>query len=69
MAIPDQLRARTPPTGDLATEALGLGFTLGVFIFGAQEYWPSLKLLLGANSILNFWLPTSPPGACDPFGD
>ncbi len=52
--------------GDLATEALGLGFQLGVIVFGlliaafAALYW------LGVNAVFTFWLAyilTRPLGA------
>jgi uncharacterized membrane-anchored protein len=52
--------------GDLATEALGLGFNVGVVVFSALigaitgAYW------LGANAVLTFWLAyilTRPLGA------
>ena len=52
--------------GDLATEALNLGFQVGVLVFGgliaaiAGAYW------LGANAVLTFWLAyilTRPLGA------
>ena len=52
--------------GDLATEALGLGFTLGVFIFGAMILVFAVAYYLGANAILTFWLAyiaTRPLGA------
>src|ERR1700730_1644918 len=52
--------------GDLATEALGLGFTLGVFIFGAMILAFAAAYHLGANAILTFWLgyiATRPLGA------
>jgi uncharacterized membrane-anchored protein len=52
--------------GDLATEALGLGFTLGVFIFGAMILAFAAAYYLGANAILTFWLAyiaTRPLGA------
>lgn len=56
--------------GDLATEALGLGFKLGVVVFGIL-----IALILGAyylraNAVLTFWLAyilTRPLGAS--FGD
>lgn len=42
--------------GDLATEALGLGFTLGVFIFGALIATTLVAWRLGGNVVLTFWL-------------
>jgi uncharacterized membrane-anchored protein len=42
--------------GDLATEALGLGFTLGVMIFGALIAATLVAWRLGANVVLTFWL-------------
>lgn len=42
--------------GDLATEALGLGFTLGVFIFGALIAATLVAWRLGGNVVLTFWL-------------
>ncbi len=52
--------------GDLATEALSLGFRLGVVIFGGLilAVWAARKL--GANSVLTFWIAyvlTRPLGA------
>ena len=52
--------------GDLATEALGLGFQLGVIVFGALIVLVSLAYYLGANPVLTFWLAyilTRPLGA------
>lgn len=52
--------------GDLATEAFGLGFTLGAVIFGALLTAVALAFFLGANAILTFWLAyilTRPLGA------
>jgi uncharacterized membrane-anchored protein len=52
--------------GDLATEALGLGFRLGVVAFAALIALISLAYYLGANSVLSFWLAyilTRPLGA------
>ena len=52
--------------GDLATEALGLGFNLGVVIFGALIAAIALAYRLGANAVLAFWLAyilTRPLGA------
>jgi uncharacterized membrane-anchored protein len=42
--------------GDLATEALGLGFQLGVVAFGALIAVIALTYYLGANPVLTFWL-------------
>jgi uncharacterized membrane-anchored protein len=42
--------------GDLATEALGLGFTLGVVIFGALIATTLVAWRLGSNVVLTFWL-------------
>ena len=52
--------------GDLATEALGLGFQWGVVTFGALIALTMAAFYLGANSILTFWLAyilTRPLGA------
>jgi uncharacterized membrane-anchored protein len=52
--------------GDLATEALGLGFTLGVVVFGVLIGCCALAYWLGAGSVLTFWLAyvlTRPLGA------
>src|SRR3981189_2759911 len=52
--------------GDLATEALGLGFQLGVVAFGALIAVIALAYYLRPNSILTFWLAyilTRPLGA------
>lgn len=52
--------------GDLATEALGLGFQLGVIAFGTLIALVSLAYCLGANPVLTFWLAyilTRPLGA------
>jgi uncharacterized membrane-anchored protein len=52
--------------GDLATEALGLGFQFGVIAFGALIALISLAFSLGANPVLSFWLAyilTRPLGA------
>jgi uncharacterized membrane-anchored protein len=52
--------------GDLATEALGLGFQLGVIAFGALIAVIALTYHLGANPVLTFWLAyilTRPLGA------
>jgi uncharacterized membrane-anchored protein len=53
-------------SGDLATEALGLGFTLGTVVFGAMIALIAAANALGANSVLTFWLAyilTRPLGA------
>src|SRR3981189_1213326 len=42
--------------GDLATEALGLGFKLGVVMFGLLIAVISGVWYLGANAVLTFWL-------------
>jgi uncharacterized membrane-anchored protein len=52
--------------GDLATEALGLGFRLGVVLCGALIATIAIAYYLGANAVLNFWLAyvlTRPLGA------
>lgn len=52
--------------GDLATEALQLGFTLGVVVFGALIAITALAYYRGANPILTFWIAyvlTRPLGA------
>jgi uncharacterized membrane-anchored protein len=52
--------------GDLATEALGLGFNVGVVAFGALIAAIALAYYLGANAVLTFWLAyilTRPLGA------
>lgn len=52
--------------GDLATEALGLGFNLGVVIFGTILAALALAWRLGANPVTTFWLAyivTRPLGA------
>jgi uncharacterized membrane-anchored protein len=52
--------------GDLATEALGLGFQWGVVAFGAAIAALALAYRLGANAVLTFWLAyilTRPLGA------
>jgi len=52
--------------GDLATEALGLGFQLGVIACGALIALISFAYYLGANPVLTFWLAyilTRPLGA------
>ncbi|MGG2019400.1 hypothetical protein FCH79_23175 [Pseudomonas koreensis] len=42
--------------GDLATEALGLGFTVGAVIFGALLAATLLAWRMGANAVLTFWI-------------
>lgn len=42
--------------GDLATEALGLGFTLGAMIFAALIAATLVAWRLGANTVLTFWI-------------
>lgn len=52
--------------GDLATEALGLGFTIGVIAFGALIALIWVAYAIGANAVLTFWLAyilTRPLGA------
>jgi uncharacterized membrane-anchored protein len=52
--------------GDLATEALGLGFQLGIVAFGALIAFIALAYHLDANPVLTFWLAyilTRPLGA------
>ena len=52
--------------GDLATEALNLGFTIGVLVFGALIAAAAGAWYLGANAVLTFWLAyilTRPLGA------
>ncbi|XUM19619.1 COG4705 family protein [Bradyrhizobium oligotrophicum S58] len=52
--------------GDLATEALGLGFRVGVFVFVALIAAVALFHRLGGNAVLAFWLAyilTRPLGA------
>ena len=44
--------------GDLATEALGLGFALGVLVFGGLIALIALAYRLGADPVLTFGLPT-----------
>ncbi|UGA48598.1 hypothetical protein HU230_0026695 [Bradyrhizobium quebecense] len=56
--------------GDLATEALGLGFNVGVVAFAALIAAIAAAYALGANAVLTFWLAyilTRPLGAS--FGD
>jgi uncharacterized membrane-anchored protein len=42
--------------GDLATEALGLGFSLGAVIFAALITVTLAAWRLGGNSVLTFWI-------------
>lgn len=52
--------------GDLATEALQLGFRLGVLVFGGLIALVTLAYYRGANPILTFWIAyvlTRPLGA------
>lgn len=52
--------------GDLATEALGLGFRLGVLVFGTLIGIAAVAYRLGASPVLTFWLAyilTRPLGA------
>ena len=52
--------------GDLATEVLGLGFQLGVLVFGALIAAITAAYYLGVNAVLAFWLAyvlTRPLGA------
>lgn len=52
--------------GDLATEALGLGFQLGVAVFGALIAGTAAAHSLGAGEVLTFWIAyilTRPLGA------
>lgn len=42
--------------GDLATEALGIGFTFGVLAFGALIAMVFISYLSGGNSVLCFWI-------------
>lgn len=42
--------------GDLATEALGLGFTIGVMAFGALIGLTFALWRMGGNAVLTFWL-------------
>ncbi|WP_025129848.1 membrane protein [Pseudomonas sp. PH1b] len=42
--------------GDLATEALGLGFTLGAVIFGGLIAATLVAWRLGLNTVLAFWI-------------
>ncbi|HTH94010.1 MAG TPA: hypothetical protein VL550_02160 [Rhodocyclaceae bacterium] len=52
--------------GDLATEAIGLGFQMGVIIFSGLIIFATLAYYAGANSIMTFWFAyvlTRPLGA------
>lgn len=52
--------------GDLATEALGLGFTLGLVVFGVLIAAAGMAYAIGANPVLTFWIAyilTRPLGA------
>jgi uncharacterized membrane-anchored protein len=52
--------------GDLATEAVGLGFKLGVIVFGMMIALVTAAYCLGANAVLCFWVEyilTRPLGA------
>lgn len=52
--------------GDLATEALGLGFRLGLLAFGVAIASAGVLTILGVNAVLTFWLAyilTRPLGA------
>jgi uncharacterized membrane-anchored protein len=52
--------------GDLATEALGLGFQLGVIVFSVLIAFVAVFYHLGTNPVLTFWLAyilTRPLGA------
>jgi len=52
--------------GDLATEALGLGFSWGIVVFGSLIAAVAFAALLGANEVLCFWVAyilTRPLGA------
>lgn len=42
--------------GDLATEAVGLGFNLGVVVFGAMIAVVTAAYHLGANAVACFWI-------------
>lgn len=42
--------------GDLATEALGLGFNLGTVVFGTLIAVIGTAYALGVNAVLTFWL-------------
>lgn len=52
--------------GDLATEALGLGFQFGIVVFGAVIAITAAAYYLGAGEVLTFWIAyifTRPLGA------
>jgi uncharacterized membrane-anchored protein len=52
--------------GDLATEELGLGFSIGVVVFGAMIAVTAAAAALGLNRVLAFWVAyvlTRPLGA------
>jgi uncharacterized membrane-anchored protein len=52
--------------GDLATEALGLGFALGIVVFGVLIAATAFANYVGAGSVLTFWIAyilTRPLGA------
>lgn len=52
--------------GDLASEALGLGFRLGVIVFGVLIVFVAIFYTLNANPVATFWLAyilTRPLGA------
>jgi uncharacterized membrane-anchored protein len=58
--------AQGTAAGDLATEALGLGFQLGVIVFAVLIAAIALAYQLGVNPVLSFWLAyilTRPLGA------
>jgi len=42
--------------GDLATEALGLGFSFGAVVFGWLLCATYVAWLMGANAVLSFWV-------------
>lgn len=42
--------------GDLATEALGLGFKIGVVVFGALIAMTATAYYYGLNAVLAFWI-------------
>ena len=43
-------------SGDLATEALGLGFQVGVIAFGVLIAVTTAAFYFGANAVLAFWI-------------
>jgi uncharacterized membrane-anchored protein len=52
--------------GDLATEAVGLGFNVGVIVFGALIAVVAAAYYFGGNAVLTFWIAyilTRPLGA------